>query len=93
MALIFEWDSKKERANRRKHGISFDEARTIFSDPQELLIADPEHSEDEERLISVGISNRKRILLVVYTEKGDRIRLISARRAAPREQEQYEKGS
>jgi uncharacterized DUF497 family protein len=91
MALIFEWDNKKDRANQKKHGVSFSEAMTIFGDRTELMISDPEHSDDEERLISVGLSSKKRLLLVVYTEQGDRIRLISARRVTRREKTQYEK--
>jgi uncharacterized DUF497 family protein len=91
MALVFEWDSRKDRANRKKHGVSFSEAMTIFGDRTELMIADPEHSDDEERLISIGLSHKNRLLIVVYTEQGDRIRLISARRVTRREKTQYEK--
>ncbi len=92
MGFIFEWDSRKDRANRKKHGVSFEEARTIFSDENELMIPDPDHSDNEERFISIGLSSAERLLLVVYTEHENRIRLISARNATRREQRQYEEG-
>ncbi len=93
MALLrFEWDERKNAQNRRKHGISFEEAQTVFLDEQALLIADPDHSEHEERFILLGLSNTLRTMVVChcYRRKGDVIRLISARRADPQERELYE---
>jgi uncharacterized DUF497 family protein len=89
--LRFEWDAAKATANLRKHGVSFEEARTVFSDEHALLIDDPEHSQDEERLILLGFSLRLRMLLVAhcYRSGGDVIRLISARPATHSEQKAY----
>ena len=78
MKLVFERDATKALSNLRKHGVSFDEAESIFGDPYELMIADPDHSGDEERSISIGESDKRRILTVAYTQKGDIIRLISS---------------
>jgi hypothetical protein len=86
----FYWDPEKVATNRRRHGVSFEEATEIFGDPFELTIHDPLHSEDEDRWISFGASYRNRILAVVYKEDGDTIRIISARRASKRERDDYE---
>ncbi|MBU1208946.1 MAG: BrnT family toxin [Proteobacteria bacterium] len=91
MALLFEWDPKKARRNLNIHGISFDEASTAFRDPLSGTIDDPLHSEDEERFVLIGQSQRGRLLVVVHTERGDRIRIISARLATNRERIRYEK--
>ena len=90
MSLAFEWDDSKARSNRRKHGVSFEEAATIFGDPLSLTIEDPEHSVGEERFVIIGESARSRLLVVVFTERGDRIRIISAREATSREARDYE---
>jgi len=90
MALLFEWDPKKARNNLAKHGISFDEASTVFRDPLSITISDPLHSEDEERFVLTGCSCRNRLLVVVHTERGDRIRIISARPATRSERLRYE---
>jgi len=90
MQTLFEWDRYKAEANLRKHGISFEEAQTVFTDPLSLTLPDPDHTEDEERFIDIGVSNNYRVLVVVYTERGQRIRLISARKATPVERKQYE---
>ncbi|HLX10541.1 MAG TPA: BrnT family toxin [Thermoanaerobaculia bacterium] len=90
MALSFEWDRRKARHNLRKHRVSFAEAVTAFADPLSVTIADPVHSGDEERYILVGAASSLRLLVVVHTERGDRIRIISARTATQLEQEQYE---
>ena len=82
MGLRFEWDRRKAARNLSKHGLSFDEASTVFA---ELTIPDPDHSEDEERWITVGQSNRGRLLVVVHTEDGNTVRIISAREAEKRE--------
>ncbi len=78
MALVFEHDPQKAESNQRKHKVSFVEAQTIFGDPYELMIPDPDHSGEEERSISIGESNAGRILTVVYTQMENVIRLISA---------------
>jgi uncharacterized DUF497 family protein len=90
MQTLFEWDRHKAEANLRKHGISFEEAQTVFTDPLSITLPDPDHAEDEERSIDIGMSDNHRILVVVYTERGQHIRLISARKATPVERKQYE---
>jgi hypothetical protein len=90
MALLFEWDPRKARRNLTIHGVSFDEASTAFQDHLSKTIEDPLHSEDEERYVLLGHSHRNRLLVVVHTERGDRIRLISARLASNRERVRYE---
>ena len=90
MGYIFEWDPVKAEANVRKHGVTFDEASTVFGDPLNLLMADPDHSLDEERYLLLGMSNRRRFLVVTFAERPPRTRLISARRAARQERRRYE---
>ena len=89
--LRFEWDERKALANERKHGVSFDEARSAFFDERARLIDDPEHSEDEERFILMGLSSSLRLLLVChcYRSKANVIRIISARKATARESKSY----
>ena len=79
MTPHFEWDPKKAQSNLRKHRVSFDEASTIFDDPQFIMLLDEDHSDDEERYISIGMSNKSRLLMVAHTERGQTIRVISAR--------------
>jgi uncharacterized DUF497 family protein len=79
--LIFEWDEKKAKQNIKKHGISFEEAATVFGDPFSITIYDPLHSGDEDRFVILGISNKNRVLVVVHTDRDERIRIISARNA------------
>ena len=90
--LRFEWDGRKDAENRKKHGVSFDEARTAFFDEYARLIHDPDHSEREDRYILLGMSARRRVVLVCHCYRAgeDLIRIISARKAARREREQYE---
>jgi uncharacterized DUF497 family protein len=90
--LRFEWDERKNALNQRKHGVSFEEAKTVFVDENALLIPDPGHSEQEERFILLGLSSSLRTLVVChcYRRRADVIRLISARRADPQERKQYE---
>ena len=90
--LNFEWDRRKEAANRKKHGVSFDEARTAFFDENARLLADPDHSDDEDRFILLGLSSRLRLLVVChcYQEESETIRVISARKADRSERRQYE---
>lgn len=90
MGYIFEWDPVKAKANVRKHGVTFDEASTIFGDPLNLLMADPDHSLDEERYVLLGMSNRRRLPVVAFAERPPRTRLISARRATRQERRRYE---
>jgi uncharacterized protein len=89
--LRFEWDEKKAAGNRRKHGISFAEAKTAFLDENARVIPDPEHSEDEERFVLLGLSISVRVLVVChcYRKGGEVIRIISARKANREEIEQY----
>ncbi len=87
-----EWDKDKATSNRSKHGVSFEEAGTVFDDPLYVDFYDPDHSEDEERYLIVGESNRGRLLIVAYTERGDSMRLISAREVTRTEREVYEEG-
>jgi uncharacterized DUF497 family protein len=90
MALTFEWDEQKAITNEHNHGVTFDEAATVFGDPDALTIFDEYHSVNEERFITLGLSHRRRVLIVVYTEREPNIRLISARRATPPERRHYE---
>jgi hypothetical protein len=88
--MEFEWDRRKAAANLRKHGISFDEAATVFGDSLGATASDPDHSADEHRYITVGSSNRGRLLLVAHAERGQRIRIISARKLTRIESKAYE---
>lgn len=90
MALVFEWDQNKAKSNLAKHGVLFDEASTVFKDKLSITIGDPIHSDDEDRFVVIGCSYRNRILVVVHTDRGDRIRIISARPATRRERIYYE---
>ena len=86
----FEWDDEKARKNIKKHGVSFEEAATIFNDPGIATISDPDHSKTEERFVSLGMSFIQRLLAVIHTERNERIRLISARKATTTERKNYE---
>ena len=90
MPLTFEWDPRKARTNFAKHGVTFEEATTIFGDPLALTIPDPEHSLTEERYITVGKAFSGKLLVVAHTDRGDNIRIISARGASRRERKFYE---
>lgn len=89
--LFFEWDPKKAAGNAAKHGVTFEEAQTVFFDDDALVITDPDHSKDEERFIIMGQSSEPRMLVVVhcYRKPGASIRIISARRAGTKEQQPY----
>ena len=91
--MEFEWDPEKAAANVKKHGVEFAEAMTIFGDPLELTISDVTHSGDEPRFLSVGTSEAARLLVVAYTEREGRLRIISARVATPKERRDYESGT
>lgn len=90
MKVTVEWDPIKARINRRKHGVTFEEASTVFTDPLSLTIPDPLHSEIEERFIIIGQSMHRRLLVVVHTDRKDTIRIISARVANAHERKTYE---
>lgn len=90
MALGFEWNEEKARRNLKEHGISFEEATTVFADSLSLTISDPDHSESEWRFLDIGLSHRGRLLVVSYTERAQAIRIISARLPTRFEQRQYE---
>lgn len=90
MGLLFEWDPKKAKRNLGLHGVSFDEASTALQDLLSTTIDDPLHSTGEERYVLTGQSHQGRVLVVVHSERGDRIRIISARLATNKERRQYE---
>jgi uncharacterized DUF497 family protein len=90
--LKFEWDDTKARANLAKHGVSFEEATSVFGDPLALTFPDPDHSVDEKRWLTFGVSQIDRLLVVAHTERGRSIRIISARKATRHEREIYEHG-
>ena len=90
MSLTFEWDEKKADENLKKHGVSFDEAKTVFNDPFSVTIYDPDHSTDEQRYIDIGMSTKGRLIVVSYSERGETIRMISSRKATKKERRSYE---
>ncbi len=90
MAYLFEWHAAKAAANLRNHGVSFEEAATVFGDPLSLLQADPDHAVDEERFLLLGRSRNDRLIIVSFAESEGRTRLISARPASRRERHDYE---
>lgn len=90
--MKFEWDENKAARNLSKHGVAFEEAKTVFDDPLYIDFYDPDHSDEEERYLIVGESQRGRLLIVSYTERKDSIRLISAREVTRSEREFYEEG-
>ena len=90
--MEFEWDTKKAVANSRKHGVTFQEAATVFGDPLAITFEDPDHSKDEDRHITFGVSLQKRLIVVSHTHRGDRTRIISARLMDRKERIIHEKG-
>ena len=90
MGYVFDWDPDKAESNLRKHGVSFEEASTVFGDPLAMLMSDPDHSVDEERYVLLGTSLRKKLLVVAFAERTLLTRLISARRATRTERRKYE---
>jgi uncharacterized protein len=88
----FEWDKQKAADNIADHGVSFDEAKTVFDDPLYVDFYDPDHAYEEHRFIILGHSRQGRLLMVSYTERGDAIRLISSRELTPAERRKYEEG-
>ena len=91
MNLTFKWDEEKANSNLKKHKISFEEGKTIFDDPFLLTFPDLEHSEFEERYINIGTSVKRRILILIHTERGENIRIINCRKATSTERRAYEK--
>lgn len=90
---LFEWNTEKAKTNLKKHGVSFEEAVTVFFDPLSLTVDDPLHSVDEKRFVITGFSNQQRQLVIVHTDRNDKIRIISARSATPGEIRKYEQES
>ena len=88
--MLLEWDARKALANRKKHGVSFEEAATVFSDQLALTFEDPDHSSDERRELTIGHTVNQRIVFVSHCERGRRIRIISARLATRTERRDYE---
>ena len=88
--LKFEWDEAKAHRNSTKHGVSFDEAATVFEDQLAVSVSDPDHSDAEQRYIVIGLSASGEMLVVVYTERGNTIRIISSRNATKKERKLYE---
>ncbi|MEM7536176.1 MAG: BrnT family toxin [Chloroflexota bacterium] len=90
--MQFQWDPEKARTNLRKHKVSFEEAATVFQDALSLTGDDPDHSSEEDRFVTFGLSSRGRLLVVSFTERGERIRIISARQMTRSERGIYEEG-
>ena len=90
--MRFEWHPEKAAANLAKHGVSFNEASSVFGDPLATTVPDPDHSFGEERLLTTGLSNQQRVVIIWHTEGDDAIRIIGAREATPRERRTYESG-
>lgn len=91
MTLTFEWDEAKSKRNFIKHGVVFEEAKTVFNDPFSITIDDPDHSNDEDRFIDIGLSSKGRVLVVWYTERNENIRIIGCRKVTKTERIIYEK--
>lgn len=89
---VFEWDEEKAQSNSAKHAVTFDEAATAFRDRLSSTVPDPQHSDDEERFALIGQSSAGRLLVVIHADRGDKIRIISARVATRHERKQYEDG-
>ena len=89
--MQFEWDAEKAASNLKKHGVSFQEAATAFGDPFSATIADPDHSEDEDRYVLLGETYQGRLVVVVHTDREETVRIISARLASRRERKSYER--
>jgi len=91
--MIFEWDPRKSAINLQKHGVSFNEAGTVFGDELAVTIPDPDHSDQEDRYITIGWSTIHRLLMVSHTDRGERIRIISARELTKTERKEYEEAN
>jgi len=93
MDLNFEWDEEKAKKNLRNHQVSFEEAKVVFKDPFLITYPDPKHSIGEQRYLNIGLSARGQVLIVVHTERGEKIRIISCRKATTSERRDYEEGN
>ena len=93
MSFLFEWDRSKAEGNAKKHGVGFDEALTVFADPLARIFSDPDHSDEEHRDVIIGHSATPRLILVCFTERESKIRIINARTATSRERQDYEQNS
>ena len=93
MELNFEWDEEKAKENFRKHKVSFEEAKTIFADPFLMTFPDPEHSNNEQRYLNIGICSKGLIFVLVHTEREGNIRIINCRKATTNERRAYEEGN
>jgi len=89
--VVYEWDADKATANLKKHRVAFDETATVFLDPLAMTYPDPDHSSGERRFITIGESARGRVILVAHLDRGDHVRIISARKATRREAHEYKK--
>ena len=92
MDLVFEWDEEKAIRNEAEHGVTFEEAKTIFNDPFAMTVSDPDHSDEEERWLDIGLSTRGGLLVIWYTERSERIRIIGSRKATKSEERAYAHG-
>lgn len=90
MKLTFEWDESKARSNLKNHKVSFELAASVFGDPNSVTVYDDSHSQKEERFVTIGMSDAGPLVVVCHTDRGDRIRIISARKATANEKKQYE---
>jgi len=88
--MKFEWHAKKAISNTRKHGVTFEEAKTVFFDPLGFTVFDPDHSEQEDRYVTMGMTDRYRLVIVSHTDRGESVRIISARLPDPQETQEYE---
>jgi uncharacterized protein len=88
--MDFEWDPAKDADNQAKHDVTFEDASTVFGDPLAVTIADPDHSSDEQRFLTTGMSTQRRLLIVAHTDRDDRIRIINARPVTSAERRTYE---
>ena len=88
--MQFEWNREKARKNLIKHKVSFDEAATVFGDPLAITIDDPDHSQEEQRFLTTGMTKRQRLIIVAHTDREGRVRIINAREVTPTERNQYE---
>ena len=93
MSHLFEWHPQKAASNASKHGVTFEEAQAVFDDPFAAIFLDDDHSDQEEREIIIGHSVEQQILLVSFTQRGETVRIISARRATTKERREYEEGT
>lgn len=90
--MIYEWDAEKARRNLQKHGVTFEDAAAVFLDPLAVTFPDPDHSSGEDREITIGRSSKHQVIFVSHCQRGNRLRIIGARKTTRRERKQYEEG-